>query len=52
MKDQEDAPPFCFVTSESTQEMMARAKELGAAGFLIKPFTADDIEDTLGGLLS
>ena len=51
LKEQGSELPFCFITSESTQEMRGQAEEAGAVGFLTKPFTPDDFEKTLGDLL-
>ncbi len=39
--------PFIFVTTECTDEMKAAANEAGASSFITKPFTADDVRDTL-----
>ena len=38
---------FGFVTTEGTPDMRARAMEAGALFLLAKPFTADDLRDTL-----
>lgn len=39
--------PFVFVTTEGTAEMRAKADEAGATGFLVKPFTEDDVTSAL-----
>ncbi len=41
------AGKFCFVTSESTDDMRERAKAAGATAFITKPFTADVFRETL-----
>ncbi len=38
---------FGFVTTEGTPDMRARALEAGALFLLAKPFTPDDLRDTL-----
>lgn len=43
-----DDTPFGFVTSESTPDMSNAASAAGAAFFIVKPFTADDLRDALG----
>lgn len=43
---------FCFVTSESTDEMKERAKAAGADAFVTKPFTAEAFTSALGPVLS
>src|SRR4029453_18293443 len=42
-----DATPFCFVTSEGSEEMRAMAGEAGALGLIAKPFTDDVFRDML-----
>jgi two-component system chemotaxis response regulator CheY len=39
--------PFCFVTSEGSDEMRALAAQGGALGLIAKPFTAEAFADTL-----
>ena len=39
--------PFGFVTSESTPDMMATARNGGANFLISKPFTAETFRDTL-----
>ena len=36
-----DGPPVVMLTTEGQPELMRRAKELGAKGWLVKPFKAD-----------
>lgn len=40
-------PKFVFVTSESTFEMISQAENLGAKGFITKPFTVEIFEAKL-----
>lgn len=44
--------PFGFVTSESTDEMLAQAGEAGARFLLAKPFTPDDMQQVLGDFVT
>ena len=44
--------PFGFVTSESPREMVELATEGGAIFLLAKPFTADDMAQVLGVVVS
>jgi two-component system chemotaxis response regulator CheY len=46
-----DATPFCFVTSEGSDEMRTMADEAGALGLIAKPFTEDAFRDTLGSVV-
>jgi two-component system chemotaxis response regulator CheY len=39
--------PFCFVTSEGSQEMRDAAVAAGAIGLIAKPFTAETFTDIL-----
>ncbi|MFN8074616.1 MAG: response regulator [Kineosporiaceae bacterium] len=43
--------PFCFVTSEGSEEMRTLAAEHGAIGVIAKPFTAEVFEDTLSAVV-
>lgn len=43
--------PFCFVTSEGSEEMRTMAAEAGAIGLIAKPFTADLFADTLSAVV-
>jgi two-component system, chemotaxis family, chemotaxis protein CheY len=45
------APPFGFVTSESTPEMFDRAKANGARFLVSKPFTPEALASALDGAL-
>jgi two-component system, chemotaxis family, chemotaxis protein CheY len=42
-----DTTPFCFVTSEGSDEMRAQAEQAGALGLIAKPFTAETFVDML-----
>ncbi|GAB6899909.1 response regulator [Kineosporia succinea] len=44
--------PFCFVTSEGSDEMREQALAAGAIGLIVKPFTAEAFMDTLGTVVS
>ncbi len=44
--------PFCFVTSEGSEEMRTQAERSGALGLIAKPFTADVFADTLSSVVS
>ena len=44
--------PFCFVTSEATQEMRSQATEAGANAFVVKPFTPATLQTALDGILT
>jgi len=39
--------PFCFVTSEGSEEMRETAEEAGAMGLITKPFTAERFSEVL-----
>jgi two-component system chemotaxis response regulator CheY len=43
--------PVVMVTTEGSEAKVAEAKESGADGYLTKPFTADQLRDTLGSYL-
>lgn len=42
---------FGFVTSECTEEMKQAAESAGSAFFIVKPFTADQFEQTFSPIL-
>jgi two-component system chemotaxis response regulator CheY len=42
---------FGFVTSECTEEMKQAAESAGSAFFIVKPFTADQFEQTFSAIL-
>jgi two-component system chemotaxis response regulator CheY len=43
--------PVMMVTTEGSQDKVLQALKLGAAGYVKKPFTPDQIKDKLTGLL-
>ena len=47
-----DATPFCFVTSEGSEEMREQAAAAGALGVIAKPFTADSFSDVLSSVVT
>jgi two-component system chemotaxis response regulator CheY len=51
MRGAGDATPFCFVTSEGSDEMRTLANEAGALGLIAKPFTEDAFRDTLASVV-
>jgi two-component system, chemotaxis family, chemotaxis protein CheY len=43
--------PVVMVTTEASDEKMKNAKELGAVGYIKKPFLPEDIKITLSGIM-
>ena len=43
--------PVVMITTEGSQQRVLEAVDLGAAGYVRKPFTADQIKEKLAGLL-
>ena len=43
--------PVMMVTTEGSQDKVLQALKLGAAGYVKKPFTPDQIKEKLAGLL-
>ena len=43
--------PIIMITTEGSQERVMQALKLGAAGYVRKPFTADQIKEKLVGLI-
>jgi two-component system chemotaxis response regulator CheY len=43
---------FIVITTEGSQAKVLEAVQLGASGYVRKPFTADEIKDKLSGILS
>jgi len=52
LRGQGSTIPFCFVTSEGSEEMRALASQAGALGLIAKPFTAELFMETLGSVVS
>ncbi len=46
------AVPFCFVTSETSEQMRDIAIGAGAIGLITKPFTAERFNEILGSVVS
>jgi two-component system chemotaxis response regulator CheY len=44
--------PFCFVTSEGSDEMRELASQAGAMGLIAKPFTSDAFGDILAPVVA
>lgn len=44
--------PFCFVTSEGSEEMRELAGAAGALGLISKPFTAEVFADALSSVVT
>jgi two-component system chemotaxis response regulator CheY len=45
------AVPIVMVTTEGSQAKVLQALELGAAGYVRKPFTAEQIQEKLAGII-
>jgi two-component system chemotaxis response regulator CheY len=43
--------PVIMITTEGSQQKVLEAVDLGAAGYVRKPFTADQIKEKLNGLV-
>jgi two-component system chemotaxis response regulator CheY len=52
LRSRRDATPFCFVTSEGSEEMRDQAAAAGALGLIAKPFTAEAFLDLLSPLVT
>jgi len=44
--------PFCFVTSEGSEEMRTAAEQAGALGLIAKPFTPEAFAETLAQVVT
>jgi two-component system, chemotaxis family, chemotaxis protein CheY len=51
LRSRGDATPFCFVTSEGSEEMREQAAAAGALGLIAKPFTAEAFLDALSSVV-
>jgi two-component system chemotaxis response regulator CheY len=47
-----NSTPFCFVTSEGSDEMREQAAAAGALGLIAKPFTSDAFCDILSPVVT
>ena len=52
LRSRGDSTPFCFVTSEGSEEMREQAAAAGALGLIAKPFTADSFSDILSPVVT
>lgn len=44
--------PIVFVTTESSRAMMMKAKQAGATGWIVKPFTSDQLNRVVNKVLA
>jgi two-component system, chemotaxis family, chemotaxis protein CheY len=49
--DAHKATPIVMVTTEGSQAKVMQALELGAVGYVRKPFTAEQIKEKLAGII-
>ena len=52
LRSRGDATPFCFVTSEGSDEMREQAAASGALGLIAKPFTSEAFLDVLSPVVT
>ena len=52
LRSRGDATPFCFVTSEGSDEMREQASAAGALGLIAKPFTSEAFLDVLSPVVT
>jgi two-component system chemotaxis response regulator CheY len=52
LRSRGDSTPFCFVTSEGSDEMREQAAAAGALGLIAKPFTSDAFSDILSPVVT
>ncbi len=52
LRSRGDGTPFCFVTSEGSDEMREQAAAAGALGLIAKPFTAEAFLDVLSPVVT
>ena len=52
LRSRGDATPFCFVTSEGSEEMREQAAAAGALGLIAKPFTVESFLDILSPVVT
>ena len=52
LRSRGDGTPFCFVTSEGSDEMREQASAAGALGLIAKPFTSEAFLDVLSPVVT
>ena len=52
LRSRGDSTPFCFVTSEGSDEMREQAAASGALGLIAKPFTSEAFLDLLSPVVT
>ena len=52
LRSRGDGTPFCFVTSEGSDEMREQASASGALGLIAKPFTSEAFLDVLSPVVT
>ena len=52
LRSRGDGTPFCFVTSEGSDEMREQAAASGALGLIAKPFTVEAFLDVLSPVVT
>ena len=52
LRSRGDGTPFCFVTSEGSDEMREQAAAAGAIGLIAKPFTSEAFLDVLSPVVT
>lgn len=52
LRSRGDSTPFCFVTSEGSDEMREQAAASGALGLIAKPFTSEAFLDVLSPVVT
>ena len=52
LRSRGDAPPFCFVTSEGSDEVREQADAAGALGLIAKPFTVEAFLDVISPVVT
>jgi two-component system chemotaxis response regulator CheY len=46
------ALPFIMITAENRKDRVARAEQAGANGYIVKPFTAETLNDRIARVMS
>ncbi len=52
IRERENSTPVVMVTTEGSDDAMQNAIDLGASGYVVKPFTADKLKEVLDRVLS